>query len=72
MPPGSGQQSITITIPAVPVGWDFSNTLVLVSIADGGYGQIEQAKLTSLTTIVVQENVVNPALHLYKYIIFKI
>lgn len=71
-PASTGLQTITLTIPAVPAGWDYTNTLVLVSIADGGYGIIEQARLESLTTIRVIENVVDGSVTRYSYIIFKL
>ena len=46
--------TISITIPAVPNGWDFKNTVVVVSNVDGVIGTVQQAKLTSLTNIDVQ------------------
>ncbi|MEI2738499.1 MAG: Ig-like domain-containing protein [Chitinophagaceae bacterium] len=46
--------TISITIPAVPNGWDFKNTVVVVSNVDGIIGTVQQAKLTSLTNIDVQ------------------
>jgi hypothetical protein len=42
---------VNLPINPVPSGWDFTNTLVLVSNADGVVGFVEQAKLTSTTNI---------------------
>ena len=44
---------VSIPIPTLPNGWDFKNTVVLVSNADGAIGQVLQANLSSLTNINV-------------------
>ena len=69
---GTGLQVLNFTIPAVPEGWDFTNTVVLMSIADGGSGSIDQAKLLTLTTIQVRQNVSAAGATRYNYIIFKL
>jgi subtilisin-like proprotein convertase family protein len=71
-PPGTGNQLFNLTIPAVPAGWDLTNTVVLVSCADGGYGQIGQVKLLNTTTIEIRENVSVGGITRYNYIIFKL
>jgi Bacterial Ig-like domain (group 2) len=45
--------TIPITIPQLPNGWDFKNTVVLVTNADGAIGTVMQANLSSLTNINV-------------------
>lgn len=69
---GTGLQVLNFTIPAVPGGWDFTNTVVLMSIADGGSGSIEQTKLLNPTTIQVRQNVSAAGATRYNYIIFKL
>lgn len=71
-PPGTGNQLFNLTIAALPAGWDLTNTVVLVSIADGGFGQIGQAKLLNSTTIEIRENVQVGGVTRYNYIIFKL
>jgi len=44
---------IDVTSAGIPGSWDFTNTLVLVSCADGSYGTVLQARLASPTSINV-------------------
>jgi hypothetical protein len=64
--------TVNITIPALPAGWNFGNTLVLVSVVDGNNGVIYQTKLTSPTNIALffQPNA-SGAIR-FNYIIFKL
>ncbi len=64
--------TVTLTIPALPTGWDFTNTLVLVTIADGNSGIIYSTKLTSVTNIALffQPNASGPIR--FNYIVFKL
>jgi N-acetylneuraminic acid mutarotase len=68
----AGLQFINITIPMLPSGWDFTNTLVLVSVADATGGTIHQAKLTSPINIQVKFNAQGAGQTLFQYIIFKL
>ena len=70
-PATTGLQTINLTISALPSGWNFANTVVLVSIVDGNYGIIEQIKLTSSTNIQILENVISAGIARYNYIVFK-
>lgn len=64
--------TIPITIPQLPNGWDFKNTVVLVTNADGAIGTVMQANLSSLTNInVVYLPAATGAVRL-NWIIFKI
>jgi hypothetical protein len=67
-----GLQFTNLTIPVLPTGWDFTNTLVLVSNADGILGAIHQAKLTSTTNIQVKFNANTAGSVRFSYIIFKL
>ncbi len=69
---GAGLQTLNFTIPTVPVGWDFTNTVVLMSVADGGSGSIDQAKLLNSTTIQARQNVSAAGATRYNYIIFRL
>jgi hypothetical protein len=71
-PPGTGNQLFNLNIPVLPAGWDVTNTVVLVSIADGGYGQIGQAKILNSTTLEIRENVSVAGATRYNYVIFKL
>lgn len=73
LPASTGNQLLNLSIsPALPAGWDLTNTVVLVSIADGGYGQIGQVKLLNATTIEVRENVQVSGATRYNYIVYKL
>jgi subtilisin-like proprotein convertase family protein len=71
-PPGTGNQLFNLNIPVLPAGWDVTNTVVLVSIADGGYGQIGQAKILNSTTLEIRENVSVAGATRYNYVIFRL
>ena len=64
--------SVNLTIPALPTGWDFTNTLVLVSVADGVSGIIYSTKLTTATNIqlLFEANATGPTR--FNYIVFKL
>ena len=69
----TGLQTKTITIPALPAGYDFTNTVVLVTNSDGtAVFTIHQVKLTSLTTIDVKCTVINTGNVRLNYVVFKI
>lgn len=70
---GTGNAAlVNLTIPALPAGWDFTNTLVMVSAADGISGIIYQTKLTSTTNIqlLFDANAIGPTR--FNYIVFKL
>ncbi len=69
-----GTSFVNLTIPAVPTGWDFTNTMVTVTNVDGQSGTIYQTKLTSLTNIQVYftSNSVSTNAARFNYIIFKL
>jgi CUB domain/Head domain of trimeric autotransporter adhesin len=70
---GTGSAAfVNLTIPALPADWDFTNTLVMVSVADGVSGIIYQTKLTSATNIQLffEANAIGPTR--FNYIIFKL
>lgn len=67
-----GTQTVNLSIPALPSGWTSSNTVILVSNADGQPGTINQAKLTSLTNIQVSYNALSAGTVRFNYIIFKL
>lgn len=69
-----GTTNINLTIPSLPTTpiWDFTNTLVLVSNADGITGTINQAKLTSPTNIQVNFSATATGPARFNYIIFKL
>jgi trimeric autotransporter adhesin len=59
-------------IPGLPAGWDFTNTMVLVSIADGVTGTIYQTKLINPNLIEVDMNANFGGPIRLNYIIFKL
>jgi N-acetylneuraminic acid mutarotase len=69
-----GTSTIFLTIPALPIGWDFTNTMILVSNVDGQTGTIYQAKLLSSTIIQLYftSNSNTASLARFNYIIFKL
>lgn len=69
----AGLQLVGIPVsPALPAGWDFTNTMVIVSIVDGTTGTIYQTKLVSTTQIVVDMNANFGGATRFNYIIFKL
>jgi len=58
--------------PPLPAGWDFTNTLVLVSIVDGTTGTIYQTKLVATNQINIDMNANFGGLTRFNYIIFKL
>jgi hypothetical protein len=69
----TGLQTKTITIPALPAGYDFTNTVVLVTNSDGtAVFTIHQVKLTSLTTIDVKCTVISTGNVRLNYVVFRI
>jgi trimeric autotransporter adhesin len=69
-----GTSLINLTIGALPSGWDYTNTMVMVTNTDGQSGTIYQAKLTTLTNIQVYftSNALVANLARFNYIIFKL
>jgi carbonic anhydrase/acetyltransferase-like protein (isoleucine patch superfamily) len=59
-------------IPGLPAGWDFTNTMVLVSIVDGVTGTIYQVKLINPNLIEVDMNANFGGAIRFNYIIFKL
>ena len=59
-------------IPGLPAGWDLTNTMVLVSIADGVTGTIYQVKLINPNLIEVDMNANFGGAIRFNYIIFKL
>lgn len=58
--------------PPLPTGWDFTNTLVLVSIVDGTTGTIYQTKLVATNQINIDMNANFGGLTRFNYIVFKL
>lgn len=69
--PGLNIVGINVS-PAVPAGWDFTNTMAIVSIVDGTTGTIYQTKLVSASQINVDMNANFGGLTRFNYIIFKL
>ena len=70
---GTGSAAlVNLTIPALPTGWDLTNTLVMVTVADGISGIIYSTKLTSTTNIQLyfEANAIGPTR--FNYIVFKL
>jgi hypothetical protein len=70
---GTGNAAtVNLPITALPNDWDLTNTLVLVSLADGVSGIIYQTKLTSTTNIQLffEANATGPTR--FNYIVFKL
>jgi len=70
---GNGSAAlVNLTIPALPTGWDFTNTLVLVSVADGISGIMYSTKLTATNNIQLffEANATGPTR--FNYIVFKL
>lgn len=70
---GTGSAAVVyVPITALPADWDFTNTLVLVSVADGISGIIYATKLTSTTNIQLffEANASGPTR--FNYIVFKL
>jgi hypothetical protein len=68
-----GLQIIGISVnPPLPAGWDFTNTMVIVSIVDGTTGTIYQTKLVSSSQINLDMNGNFGGLTRFNYIIFKL
>ena len=63
---------VDLTISPVPAGWDFTNTIVLVTNADGVAGYVEQAKLTSTTNIQVVFTAEATGPTRFNYVVFKL
>jgi hypothetical protein len=60
-----------IAIPNLPAGWDYSNSVVLLSVADGAAGNIQKVKLTGPTIIDVYYQALQTAPVRFNWIIFK-
>ena len=70
---GAGLNIYNLPIsPAVPTGWDFTNTMVIVSVVDGTTGTIYQTKLISTNFIQIDMNNNFPGATRFNYIIFKL
>lgn len=70
---GTGSAAlVNLTIPALPDGWDFTNTLVMVSVADGVSGIIYQTKLTSTKNIQLYFGANDTGPTRFNYIVFKL
>ncbi len=68
----TAMQTINIGIVALPAGWDFANTVVLISNADGAGATIHQARLSSLTNIQVLCTPVATGTARFNWIVFKL
>lgn len=64
--------ALVSVIPALPAGWDFTNTMVLVSVVDGTTGTIFQTKLLSANLIQVDMNANFGGATRFNYIVFKL
>jgi hypothetical protein len=69
-----GTSIINLTIPSLPFGWDFTNTMVIVTNVDGQSGTIYQAKLTTYFNIQLYftSNSGTASAARFNYIIFKL
>jgi hypothetical protein len=69
-----GTSTIVLTMPILPLSWDFTNTMILVSNVDGQSGTIYQAKLLPNGTLQVYftSNSATASLARFNYIIFKL
>jgi tetratricopeptide (TPR) repeat protein len=70
---GTGSAALVyVPITTLPSGWDFTNTLVMVSVADGISGVIYRTKLvtTSAIELVFEANATGPTR--FNYIVFKL
>ena len=76
---GSAMTSVTVgvttpyqvSIPTLPAGWDYTNTVVLLSPADGVAGNVQKVRLTSLTNIDVYYQALQTGGVRFNWIIFK-
>ena len=76
---GSAMTSVTVgvttpyqvSIPTLPAGWDYTNTVVLLSPADGVAGNVQKVRLTSLTNIDVYYQALQTGVVRFNWIIFK-
>ncbi len=70
---GTGSAAlVNLTIPALPSGWDLTNTLMLVSLADGTSGIIYRTKLTSTSNIELFFEANATGATRFNYIVFKL
>ncbi len=70
---GTGSAAlVNLSIPALPAGWDLTNTLVLVSLADGTSGIIYRTKLTSTSNIELFFEANATGATRFNYIVFKL
>jgi hypothetical protein len=70
---GTGSAAlVNLPIPALPGGWDLTNTLVLVSLADGTSGIIYRTKLTSTSNIELFFEANATGATRFNYIVFKL
>jgi Head domain of trimeric autotransporter adhesin len=70
---GTGSAALVyVPITTLPGGWDFTNTLVMVSVADGISGVIYRTKLvtTSAIELLFEANATGPTR--FNYIVFKL
>ena len=69
----AGLNIYTLSVsPAVPAGWNFTNTMVIVSVVDGTTGTIYQTKLINTSQISVDMNNNFGGATRFNYIIFKL
>jgi hypothetical protein len=68
----NGPSTVNLTIPTLPNGFDFTNTVVLVHVSDGIPGNIRRSKLTSLTNIELDFVSSGGGTTRFNYIIFKL
>ena len=68
----AGTFFVDLNIPPLPAGWDFTNTLVMVSVADGEIGIIYRTKLTSISNIALVYEAKNTGPTRFNYIVFKL
>lgn len=70
---GTGSAALVyVPITTLPTGWDYTNTLVMVSVADGVSGVIYRTKLvtTSAIELFFEANATGPTR--FNYIVFKL
>ena len=66
----TGIQTVHLPIAPVPIGWDLTNTIVIVNNVDGGSGVIHQAKLESNSSIALIYTPDLVGLVRFSYIVF--
>jgi hypothetical protein len=68
----AGSNTVVINIPQLPLGWDYTNTVVLLSNADGEPWVLKQAHLSNTTSIKAIFEIVSAGIVRINWVIFKL